>query len=422
MKKQITLDDLEKILSDSKIGLTDDIIFGDIVFDKENVSSEKFPKAVEFLGKETYKAAQKFAEIAASFGYVPDEELTDYLYPKKSKKASNTLKISELIPQVYKKPTLKYECQIEEVVLGATKNEGGTRKKNIKIGGEKSVSYFPGENMKNQTCVSLDVFDIPVSLARAVRERYEDVLENPAEWAKKAVREYNADMVTLHLVSTDPSIKNTSSKEAAKTVEEVLQAVDVPIIIGGSGNPQKDPEVLEKAAEAASGERVLLASANLNMDFKRIANAAVKHGHAVLSWTQMDINAQKELNRKLMRLCSLKPESLVMDPTTAALGYGLDYAYSNMERIRLSGLLGDSELAFPLSSGTTNAWGAREAWMKSSPIAQDSSWGDREYRGPLWEAVTGLTLAQAGNDLFMMMHPTAISLLKAMTKALGGFK
>jgi len=301
---------------------------------------------------------------------------------------------------------------IQEVILGADKKTGGTRKQVLTIGGEMTMPYFFDSQMPHTSKVTMDVFDMPVSLAKSVRSNYEDVLDDPAAWAKKAVNEFGADMITIHLVSTDPNIKDTSAKEAARTVEDILQAVSVPIVIGGSGNPKKDPEVLEKAAEAAEGERVLLASANLNMDYKRIGDAAKKYGHVVLSWTQMDINAQKELNRKLFRQCGISKDSLIMDPTTAALGYGLDYAYSNMERIRLAGLSGDGELAFPMSSGTTNAWGAREAWMISSPLAQDSDWGDREYRGPIWEIITGLTLALAGNDLFMMMHPRAVKYLK----------
>jgi acetyl-CoA decarbonylase/synthase complex subunit delta len=266
----------------------------------------------------------------------------------------------------------------------------------------------------------MDVFDMPISMAKSVKSNYEDVMGDPAEWAKKVVNEYNADMVTIHLISTDPLINDTSPKEAAKVVEDVLQAVDVPIVIGGSGNPQKDPEVLEKAAEVAEGERALLASASLNLDYERVAKAATDYGHVVLSWTQLEINAQKELNRKLMKQCNVPRESIVMDPTTAALGYGLDYAYSNMERIRLSGLLGDDELNFPMSSGTTNAWGARESWMKESPLKEDSDWGPREYRGPIWEIVTGLALALAGNDMFMMMHPTSVQVLKEITQTLYG--
>jgi acetyl-CoA decarbonylase/synthase complex subunit delta len=99
-----------------------------------------------------------------------------------------------------------------------------------------------------------------------------------------------------------------------------------------------------------------------------------------------------------------------MDLTTAALGYGLDYAFTNMERARLAGLMGDAELAHPMSSGTTNAWAAREAWLKMAP-----EWEPRELRGPLWEVTTALTLLLAGVDLFMMMHPAAVKTLKEVT-------
>ncbi len=350
----------------------------------------------------------RISQISSLLGCKTDSELETLLrnaYP-----VSDTLAAAELNVTDF----TQFKQPIREVTLGA-----GSRKKPIVIGGEKTMPYFFDAAMPNINRVTMDVFDMPVGLAKSVRSNYEDVLDDPAAWAKKAVNEFGADMITIHLVSTDPAIKDTSAKEAAKTVEDILQAVDVPIVIGGSGNPQKDPEVLEKAAEAAEGERALIASANLNMDYQRIGNAAKKHGHVILSWTQMDINAQKELNRKLFRQCGIEPDGLIMDPTTAALGYGLDYAYSNMERIRMAGLKGDAELAYPLSSGTTNAWGAREAWMISSPQSQDSDWGDREYRGPIWEIITGMTLALAGNDLFMMMHPKAVQFLKAFTEILG---
>ncbi|MDR0766925.1 MAG: CO dehydrogenase/acetyl-CoA synthase subunit delta [Methanosarcinales archaeon] len=356
----------------------------------------------------------RISQISALLGCQTDSELEALLsnaYPVSETLAAAKFNVADFN---------QFKLPIQEVVLGAGKSEGGSRKKTITLGGEKTMPYFFDAPMPNINRVTMDVFDMPVGLAKSVRSNYEDVLEDPAAWANKAVNEFGADMITIHLVSTDPAIKDTPAKEAAKTVEEILQAVNVPIVIGGSGNPQKDPEVLEKAAEVAEGERVLIASANLNMDYKRIGEAARKHGHVILSWTQMDINAQKELNRKLFRQCGIASDGLIMDPTTAALGYGLDYAYSNMERIRMSGLSGDAELAYPLSSGTTNAWGARESWLINSPQSQDSDWGDREYRGPIWEIITGMTLALAGNDLFMMMHPKAVQFLKEFTGMLGG--
>jgi acetyl-CoA decarbonylase/synthase complex subunit delta len=125
----------------------------------------------------------------------------------------------------------------------------------------------------------------------------------------------------------------------------------------------------------------------------------------VLSFTPMDLNQARQLNRRLYDF--LPKNHIVMDTTTAALGYGLDYAFTIMERARLAALMGDPELQHPMSSGTTNAWAAREAWKKMDP-----QWGPREMRGPIWETVTALTLLLAGVDLFMMMHPAAVKTLK----------
>lgn len=327
----------------------------------------------------------------------------------------------ELIESRFAPKKVEFTGEIQEVTLGATKTDGGTRKKTVKLGGEKSLSYYLFDAPQpNFPAVTIDVFDMKIPLPKAVREYYEDIMEDPAEWAKKAVKDFGADVVTIHLVSTDPLIKDTPPQEAVKVIEDILQAVDVPLVVGGSGNKEKDPVVLERAAEVAEGERMLLASATLDMDWERIAGAAKKYGHVVLSWTQMDINNQKTLNRYLLKRAQLPPDSIIMDPTTAALGYGLDYAFTNMQRIRLSGLKGDKDLAFPISSGTTNAWGAREAWMKDSPIEEDSDWGPRELRGPLWELLTGLSFSLAGADLFMMMHPGAVAALKEITRTLGG--
>jgi len=309
-------------------------------------------------------------------------------------------------------PVETYQGRICEVRLGATKSEGGTRGRSLVVGGERSPAYYLFENpTPHPPVVTLDVFDMRIPLAKAVKMHVEEVLDDPAAWAKLAVDRFGADMITLHLVSTDPLLKDTSPKEAALTVEKVLQAVDVPITIGGCGHPQKDTEVFEKVAEVTAGERVLISSITLDMDIERCAKALKKYEHVALAFTPMDLNHARELNRKLYEF--LPKEQIIMDTTTAALGYGLEYAFTVMERARLSALMGDAELQHPLSSGTTNAWAAREAWMKMAP-----EWGPRELRGPLWETVTALTLLLAGVDVFMMMHPAAVQTLKEVVNKL----
>jgi acetyl-CoA decarbonylase/synthase complex subunit delta len=316
------------------------------------------------------------------------------------------------IPKRFDFSPKEWPYKIMEVKLGATQKEGGSRDKILTIGGCKSMPFCIFDApLKNLPIVSFDVFDMPIPLARTVKRHYQDVLDNPSEWARKCVRDFGADMITLHLISTDPKLKDTPIREAEKTLEDVLQAVKVPIIIGGSGNPEKDPLLFERLAEVAENEMCVLASASLNLDYKKVVKSAVKFGHVVLSWTQLDINNQKTLNRYLLKE-GLPPERLIMDPTTAALGYGLEYSFSNVERIRIAGLKGDKDLAFPISSGTTNAWGAREAWKKND------AWGPRELRGPLWETITAITMCLAGADLFMMMHPGAVAAFKSVTKEL----
>ncbi|MHA1930573.1 MAG: CO dehydrogenase/acetyl-CoA synthase subunit delta [Candidatus Thorarchaeota archaeon] len=305
-----------------------------------------------------------------------------------------------LIATKFKAPIGEYSSTIHEITIGAKKGEGGTRTSTLTIGGHTAPAWDLFQSPpKNSPVVSADVFDMKISLAKAVKMHYKEVLEDPAEWAKLCVNKYGAEAITLHLISTDRLLKDTSPNDAAKTIEDVLQAVKVPLLIGSAGDPVKDGPVLAKAAEVCEGEKVLLCSATVDV-YEEIAVAAKKHDQIVLSWTSLDINQQKELNRRLIDW--LRPDQIVIDPTTAALGYGLEYAFTMMQRMRLGGLLGDDELQYPISSGTTNAWAAREAWMKAPEL------GPRELRGPIWESVTALALLLAGNDLFMMMHPAAI--------------
>jgi len=326
------------------------------------------------------------------------------IQPKSLREAK--LKPTEILAAEFAPPIETYPSKIVEVTLGATKSEGGTRGKSLTIGGETAPAFYNFEMpMPHPPVVAIDIFDMKVPLAKAVKMHVKEVLEDPAAWAKLAVEKFGADMLTLHLISIDPLIKNASPKDAVKTVEQVVQAVDVPLMIGGCGDPVKDTEVFEAVAETFAGERFLINSLTRDMDAERCAKFVKKNGHVALSFTPMDMNMARELNRKLYDF--LPKEDIVMDLTTAALGYGLDYAFTNMERARLAALMGDPELAQPMSSGTTNAWAAREAWMEMAP-----EWEPRELRGPLWEVTTALTLLLAGVDLFMMMHPAAVKTLK----------
>ncbi len=304
-----------------------------------------------------------------------------------------------ILAEEFKPPIYDYPGEVAEVQLGA-----GTRKP-VFLGGQKALYRFE-EPQPNPPVVTFDVFDIPMpGLPRPIREHFEDVMEHPGDWAKKAVKDFGANMITIHLIGTGPKVMDKTPQQAAAAIEEVLQAVDVPLVIGGSGDPQKDPLVLEAAAAAAEDERCLLASANLDLDYRKVAKSAVDYNHAVLSWAITDINMQKTLNKYLMKE-GLTQKDIVMDPTTCALGYGIEFSIDVITRTRLAALKGDADLQMPMSSGTTNAWGSREAWMKKE------EWGPTDYRGPIWEIVTGLTMMLCGVDIFMMLHPQSVQMLR----------
>ncbi len=320
------------------------------------------------------------------------------------------LKPTTLLEADFIPPVEEYPGRIEEVTLGATKSEGGSRGRTLVIGGATTPAFYTFERLPpHPPIISLDVFDTEVPLPKAIKVYVKEVMEDPAAWAKLAVEKFGADMVTVHLVSTDPLIKDTSPADAAKTVEEVLQAVDVPIIVGGCGDPRKDASLFTKVAEVTAGERVVLSSVTLDMAnagvLGDVATAAKDYGHIVLGFTSLELNQARELNRRLYEF--LPKDRILMDLTTAALGYGLEYSFTIFERARLAALMGDPELQHPVLSGTTNAWAAREAWLKMGP-----EWEPRGLRGPIWETVTALVLLLAGVDLFMMMHPAAVRTVK----------
>ena len=327
------------------------------------------------------------------------------ILPKIIKKGLK-VKPSNILKTEFHPPINSYSGKIVEVQLGATKSQGGSRGRSLVVGGETSPAFYSFESkLNNPPILTLDVFDMKVPLSKAVKMHVKEVVDDPAAWAKLAVNKFGADMVTIHLISIDPLLKDATPKAAVKTVEEIAQAVDVPLVIGGCGDPIKDADVFEEVSQTFAGERFLISSITQDMDVERCAKFINKGGHAALSFTPMDLNLARELNRRMYDF--LDKKDIIMDLTTAALGYGLDYAFTNMERARLGGLMGDTELAHPMSSGTTNAWAAREAWLKMS-----EEWEPRELRGPLWELTTALTLLLAGVDLFMMMHPAAVKTLK----------
>ena len=376
------------------------------------------PKILEMLKDVHQLELENFSmEIGDLDLFIPTSGFTRPHGAIPSEPAPPAGKPVSLIREPYVPITQKYPGKIREVTLGATRAQGGSRASTVTIGGATTPAYSDRIHLPpHPPVISLDVFDMPVSLPKVLKENVAEVMDHPAEWAKMNVKKFGADVVTIHLTSTDPLFRNATPASAVKTVEEILQAVDVPLIIGGCGDPKKDAQVFTAISDMAAGERLLLNSVTLDMaeakTLETVATSAKKNGHLLLAFTGLELNNAKELNRRLYEY--IPHDQIVMDLTTVALGYGLEYSFTIHERARYAALMGDNELAHPVISAATNAWAAREAWMK-----MPEQYGPRELRGPVWETINAVSLLLAGIDLFLMMHPAAVVTLREMITRLG---
>jgi acetyl-CoA decarbonylase/synthase complex subunit delta len=299
--------------------------------------------------------------------------------------------------------------RILEVTLGAGPDQGGTRGSTVTVGGETGLPFLHFESQTpHKPVVAVEVRDqAPDDWSDLLVQAWGDVLKDPAAWAARA-EELGAEVIALALDSAHPERGDTGAKQARETVRKVLSATTLPLIIYGPGQPDKDNEVLVAAAEEAAGERVALGNCE-EKNYRTVVAAALANNQIVIARTPIDVNLAKQLN-VLIGDMRLDRERIIIDPTTGALGYGLEYTYSVMERVRLAAFSGDAALQQPMIvTAGYEAWRAKEARTSEGVPAQ---WGDWAKRALLWEANTAVTLLQTGADIVVLRHPDAIPLVK----------
>src|SRR3972149_1355264 len=250
------------------------------------------PDLLELLAKfqeielEDFELEVKDLELWLQSGALPTQVMPQLKVAPALKGKPTELMKTQFVP-----PVETYPGKIVEVKLGATKGEGGTRGRSVIIGGETAPAFYTFERpILHPPVVTLDVFDMEVPLSKAVKMHVKDVIGDPAAWAKLAVEKFGADMVTVHLISIDPLLKDASPKDACKTIEKVLQAVDVPLVIGGCGDPVKDADVFAEIAETFAGERFLKRQLALALSGRRARHGARAEGARPLPDTPMDLN------------------------------------------------------------------------------------------------------------------------------------
>jgi acetyl-CoA decarbonylase/synthase complex subunit delta len=298
-----------------------------------------------------------------------------------------------------------YAGSIKEITLG----KGD---KSITVGGETCYPFYQFEgDMPNKPKIAMEIWDMePEDWAEAAVAPFKDVLSDPVAWAKKCVDEFGAEAIVLQLKSIDPNGEDTSPEVAAATVKKVMEAIDVPLIVWGCANPQKDEDVLKKISEVCEGGNLTLGPVE-DTNHKGIGASAMGFGHTLISSSPIDVNLAKQVNILLENL-GMPMDRIVVDPTTGGLGYGLEYSYSVMERLRMAAMAqGDDKLQFPIINNIGNeVWKCKEA---KETVEEAPTLGDPEKRGILMEAVCAVTYLMGGSDILIMRHPEAVKLTKA---------
>ena len=283
----------------------------------------------------------------------------------------------------------KYANPINTVEIGV-----GAR--SVKIGGESTMPFlFDEGSMPNAPLVALEIYDCePVDWPESLKAPFGDSLKDPVRWAVKCVRDFGVKALCVRLQSTHPDWGSKSAGHVIPVLKSIIKETEVPLIIVGGGDDDKDNDVLPGVSQALKGEGCLFGIATQN-NYKTLTVTCLADGHSIIAESPIDINIAKQVNILITDM-GFNPQRIVMHPTTTSLGYGMEYVYSIMERGRLAAFIGDKMLAMPFALFVgSEVWKTKEA--KEPLTAQ----------GINWELTTAVSMLQAGADLLVMRHPQA---------------
>jgi acetyl-CoA decarbonylase/synthase complex subunit delta len=294
---------------------------------------------------------------------------------------------------------------VRTVTIGATAADGGTRTSTVVVGGEKNLPFLHFETKTpNRPVIAIEIKDHrPDDWSSLLLDAWGEDVNDVTKWAK-AAEAAGADLIQLSLSLTDESGNPTTPDAAVKAVKGVLAATGLPLIVFGPGQAEADNNLLVPIAEATKGERLVLGVAE-DKNYRTIVATAMANGHLVDARTPMDVNLAKQLNILISDM-GMPLDRVLMDPTTGALGYGIEYGFSAMERLRQAALQGDAMTQLPmLVTPGFEAWKTKEAKVN---VGVPDAWGDWLERSINWETLTAITLIEAGADIVVLRHAESV--------------
>ena len=307
-------------------------------------------------------------------------------------------------------PKNTYTGKINVVKLGKDDTETA-------VGGEAALPFynFEGE-IPNKPIIAIEVYDAkPSDWPQVVSKYYSDVFDDPVKWAQKSIDEYGADAICLKLSKINPDAGDMSPEDAAEITKTVRESIGKPLIVYGTGPMEKIAEVMKKISEKNKDSNILMGWVEED-NYKTMAAAAMAYNNNVVALNPLDVNIAKQLNILLTNL-GLSADRVAMDPSSSSLGYGIEYCYSAMERLKIAALIQDDKMTqMPIINNI-----APEVWKVKEVKESEENyprWGSQEERGINWETISCMSMLLSGTDIIVMRHPKAVSLIKEIIKDL----
>jgi len=307
-------------------------------------------------------------------------------------------------------PKNTYTSKINVLKLG--KDNTG-----ISVGGEAALPFYSFEGeIPNKPIIAIEVYDTkPSDWPQVVSKYYSDVFDDPVKWAQKSISEYGADAICLKLSKINPDAGDMSPEDAAEITKTVRESISRPLIVYGTGPMEKIAEVMKKISEKNKDSNILMGWVEED-NYKTTAAAAMAYNNNVIALNPLDVNIAKQLNILLTQL-ELPADRIAMDPSSSGLGYGIEYCYSAMERLKIAALMQDDKMTqMPIISNIApEIWKVKEVKENEENYPQ---WGNQEERGINWETISCMSMLLSGTNILVMRHPKAVNIIKEFIKEL----
>jgi len=310
----------------------------------------------------------------------------------------------------FKRTPQKFSAAINEVTLGVGE-------KAVKIGGENVLPLYTFDApIANRPAVGAEITDLGFDSSLPALSEYYAGCSSIGEIAKRASEMPGADFLAVSFEGASPDGLNKSVEECVEVMKEIAAAVDVPIVVEGCKNMEKDLALFDKLAAVLEGRNALFLSAR-EEDYKTVAaSVGMAYGQKVGAESAVDINLAKQLNVLITQL-GIQPGNIVMNVGSASAGYGFEYVVSTMDRVRGAALTQDDKMLqmpiiTPVSSETWN--------VKESIVAEEDmpEWGSREERGINMEICTASACLASGSNAVILKHPASVATIAELIGSL----